>query len=170
MVRRAEGSLAHESVSGGEQAGHAPHRGDLDRLLEREGRQEGPEAAREHGLARAGRPQHQQIMSARRRDLESALGPDMSPHIREIEPIGVQVHVPAGSPGPMRGNLPLAIQVLEGVVKRTERDHGDSTHHRRLLGITRGHEETRHAPAPAMERDGQHTSHGLDSPVEGQLT
>jgi hypothetical protein len=55
-------------------------------------------------------------------------------------------------------------------VKRADWDHGYSTHHRGLLGITRGHEKTRHAAAPAMQRDGEHASHGLDSSIEGELT
>src|SRR5438093_893713 len=61
MVRRAERPLAHEPMPCGEQARHAPYRGDLDRLLEGEGWQDAPEPAREHRLARARRAQHQQI-------------------------------------------------------------------------------------------------------------
>src|SRR6266545_99394 len=169
MVRSAEGPLAHEPMARREQAGHAPHRGDLDRLLESEGGQDGPKTARQHGLARSWRAQHEQVVAAGRRDLEGALGPEMAPHICEIETVGIQVRIPGGGPVPVGGDLALAVQVLEGIVERTERDHGDSPDHRGLLGIARGHEETLHSAAPAVERDGEHATNGLYPSVEGEL-
>jgi len=115
------------------------------------------------------RAKSQQIVAACGGNLEGALGPEMTPHICEIEGIRIQVSIPAGGPGPVRGDLALAVQVLEGVVERTERDHGDAPDHCGLLGISRGDEETPHSAAPTMQRDGEHATNGLDPSVEREL-
>jgi site-specific DNA recombinase len=51
----------------------------------------------------------QEIVSPCRRDLEGALGPDMPPHIGEIEPIRVEIRAPAGGPGPIWRDVTLTI-------------------------------------------------------------
>src|SRR5215467_8954331 len=48
VMRRAEGSLAHEPMPGREQAHHAPHGGHLDGFLQGGRGKDAAEAAREH--------------------------------------------------------------------------------------------------------------------------
>ena len=59
VVRAAERPRGEQTLLGPQEPGHAPDRGGLDGLLERQGRQDGGHPPGEHGLARAGRADHQ---------------------------------------------------------------------------------------------------------------
>src|SRR6266446_2127182 len=158
-------SPAPEAVPRRQEPGHAPHRGDLDRLLEIQGRQDGAETAGEHRFARARRAEHQEVVAARRRDLQRALGPEMAPHVGEVEPVGLWPCVPGVLFVAVSADLALAIQVLEGIVERGERDNRDSADHCRLGRVTRGYEEARDPAAPAVQRHRKHSSDRPDVAV-----
>ena len=55
-------------------AQEAPDLRDLERLIQRQRRQDAGQAASQHGLARAGRPAHEHVMAACGRQLERSLG------------------------------------------------------------------------------------------------
>ena len=67
------------------QPGHAVHHGGLQRLVEVERRQEAGQAAGQHGLAAAGRPEEEQVVAARGRHLERPLGHLLPGHVGEVE-------------------------------------------------------------------------------------
>src|SRR5262249_32864623 len=70
VVRRTERPLGHESALTRQETAHTPDDGDLDRFLERERRKDGAEPAGQHGLSRAGRADHEDVVAARRGDLQ----------------------------------------------------------------------------------------------------
>src|SRR5262249_4659902 len=72
-VRRPDRPCADEWVAV-EQARDAVDGGHLDRLVDGEGREDGGQATREHGLARAGGPDQQQVVAPGGGHLERALG------------------------------------------------------------------------------------------------
>lgn len=67
-----------------EQAGHRLDHRDFQQLFGRQRRQQARRARGQHRLARAGRPDHQQIVPAGHGDLERALGGFLSAHIAQI--------------------------------------------------------------------------------------
>jgi hypothetical protein len=73
VMRRAEGTLRDERLTGFQQADDAVDLGRLQRLVERERRKNRREPFREHGFASARRADEQDIVAARCRDLQRAL-------------------------------------------------------------------------------------------------
>ncbi len=62
VMRRPERAEGDEALAGGEQARHAPDRRDLDGLIQRERWENGGQPPGQHGLARAGRAEHEQVV------------------------------------------------------------------------------------------------------------
>ena len=73
VVRRAEGAVAHEAAAVGEHAGDGVDFGDVQRLLQRERREHGGQAAGDERFAAAGRADHQHVVPAGGRHLQRAL-------------------------------------------------------------------------------------------------
>src|SRR5499427_7539995 len=168
VMRRAEGALAHEPMPGREQAHHAPHGGHLDGLLQGERRKDAAEPPGEHGLAGSWRPDHDQVVTSRGGDFESALCPKVAAHVGEIQAL-VSVRDAVQRSRSMRADRALPVQVLESLVDRGERNDRDATYHRRFLGVAGGDEEAMDAPPPTVEGDGQDAAHRLNTAVEGEL-
>lgn len=74
VVRRAERTDTHQSGSRIRYARHAVNLGGLKCLFETKRRQDGRNALRQHGLARAGRADHQDVMATGAGNFEGALG------------------------------------------------------------------------------------------------
>ena len=84
MVRRAKGAHADQSGSGVEHSGYAVNLGRLQRFFESERRQDGRHALRQHGLARSGRADHQNVVASGAGDFEGALGGLLAAHVFEV--------------------------------------------------------------------------------------
>ena len=84
VVRRAERALVQQSGARPERAGDAVDFGGFDGLFEGEGRQDAGEALGEHGLAGAGRADHQDVVDSGGGDFEGALGHGLAAHVAEI--------------------------------------------------------------------------------------
>lgn len=83
VVGTAERPVPEDALSL-EEAGHAVDLRHLEGLLIGHGREDGGDATRQHGLAGAGRAGHEQIVGARRGDLEGALGDELALHVGQI--------------------------------------------------------------------------------------
>ena len=84
VVRAAERPLLHEAAARWQEARDAVDLRDLECLLAREARQDGAQAAREHRLARPRHADHQEIVAARRRNLECSLRLELPLHIGKV--------------------------------------------------------------------------------------
>ena len=155
MMRGAEGALAHK-------AGHRATAGrldesDLERFVARQRRQNPRKAAREHGLARAGRADEQKIVPAGRGELERALGRELTAHVGEIG---------NGSCNGPRGN-DFSAQPRRGAARQFGRlaqvGHGKGLDagRARLLGIGFRHHDRRKARGLGPRR------HREDAPDTG---
>jgi hypothetical protein len=168
MVRTAEWAPGEQALIRRQQAGDAPDGGGLDGFLERERWKNGGHPSGEHGLAGAGRPDHQDVVRAGGRDLEPALGVCVAPHVGEIEVVAVALPPdPACAEG--RPDLPLAVQVLDGVVQGCDRDDVDAVYNAGLRGVPGGHEQRREALSPRVQGHRQHASYGAHAGIERQL-
>jgi site-specific DNA recombinase len=111
----------------------------------------------------------QEVVTARRGDLQRALGPRMAPHVGEIEIVGLRIRVPVVGIVTVRRDVALAVQVLEGIVKGGDRDDGDAADDGGLGRVARRNEKPRDAAAPAVERHRQHAADRPDMSVEREL-
>ena len=84
VVRRAEGTVRDQAAVGVEYAGDGVDLGGLQRLLEAQGSEDGRKALGQHGLAGAGRADHQDVVSAGGGDLQRALGHLLAAHVLEV--------------------------------------------------------------------------------------
>ena len=170
MVRIAEGAAAAELALAEIARQRTHHRG-LQRLLRFQGRQDAGQARRQHRLARAGRPDHQQVVAARRRHFEHALGALLALDLGEV---GIARAI-LGDQRLGQAELLLATQVID---QGEQRRRGDD---RRPVGICvleatpRGlaaaHRGADHA-APRRaggNRRRQHAGNATERAVERQL-
>ena len=96
VMRIAEGPVAHQPAAC-ELARHRMDHGDLERRRGFQRRQQARQALGQHGLARTGRADHQQVVAAGRRDFERALGRFLALDVGEVE--GMLAPDPASGAG-----------------------------------------------------------------------
>ena len=93
----------------------------------------------------------------------------MAPHVGEVETVGLRIRAPAVGIVTVRRDVALAVQVLEGVVERGERDDADAADDGGLGRVARRNEKPRDSAAPAVERHRQHAADRPDMAVEREL-
>jgi hypothetical protein len=84
MVWRAERTHAHQAGRGVQHAGHAVNFCSLQRFFKRERRKNAGDALGQHGLAGAGRPDHEDVVPAGAGNFQRALGRKLSAHFLEV--------------------------------------------------------------------------------------
>jgi hypothetical protein len=84
-MRRAKRTGGDEPGARGQQPRHAVDARDLHRLVARHVREDGRHGAGEERLAAARRPAHDNVVAARGRHFERALGVFLANHVAEIE-------------------------------------------------------------------------------------
>ena len=84
VMRRAERPLGQQPRAGRQESGDRVDRRRLERLLERQRRQDRRDSPRHHRLARAGRADHQHVVAARGGDLERAARQRLAVDVREV--------------------------------------------------------------------------------------
>jgi hypothetical protein len=93
----------------------------------------------------------------------------LAAHVDEIEAVAAAIPAGPASAG-HRADLPLAVQVLDGVVEGGDGNHVDPGHHAGFGGIAGGHEERRE-PFPArVQGHRQHAAHRAHAGVQRQLS
>lgn len=163
MVRAAERARPRQPPA----LQRARHRSDhrhLQRLGGIERRQDARQAGGEQRLARARRPAHQQVMPARRRNLERASRRLLPLHLGEIGPR----HALVDHAGRGRGQQLVALEMVE---QRDEVGCGDHVHLPRpaRLRPLRGGTDQSLARLGGVERSEQHARARRDPPVQRQL-
>ena len=84
VVRRAEGALGDEARVRVEHAGDGVDLGGLEGFVETQRREDGGQALGEHGLAGAGRADHEDVVAAGGGDFEGALGDVLAADVVEV--------------------------------------------------------------------------------------
>ncbi len=139
-MRGAEGPRPVDRTPGQEVAQQTPDLRHVESLGQLERRQDSWEAAREHGLAGAGRAAQEEVVSARCRDLDRAsrlfLAMDLSEVV--LETVGARFERDIGER--LRGDLRAATQVGNDFSKLPARDYLQASDERRLVGIDGGRE------------------------------
>ena len=147
------------------------HRVDLGRgerlgLVER--RQDPRQALREHRLAGAGRPEEEQVVAARGRDLERALGVLLAGDVGEVEAAALVGGEGAPTASGGLGERPLAAQVADGVGEGGGGIQARAAHHRGLGEVVGGQDHGGAAAGRGLD-DREHAAHRAQRAVEREL-
>ena len=169
VVRRAEGALEDERLVGGERAGDAVDLRRLQRLVERHFREDGREAAREHRLARAGRPDHDHVVAAGDGHLHRALGAFLSAHVGEVAGVGAALPAEVGDVDAHGVDVLPAAQIFDGLAQRADGDDVDAVDDGRLLGVVDRDEHARDAELAHGEGDGEDAAAAADLAAQREL-
>jgi hypothetical protein len=139
-VGRADRPRRHERAAV-EQARDAVDGGHLDRLVQRERREDRRQPASEHRLPGPGRADQQDVVTPRRGDLERALRRRLPADVGEVaRRRRGRSEERDGVDGRRRAHG-LAAEMRDRVRERLDPDHGRSARERRLGGVGRGNEE-----------------------------
>ena len=169
MVRGTVRSRGDERLAFPEQAHDAVDLGGLDGLVEAHPGKDRRQAAREHGLARSRRPDHDDVVSARSGDLDGSLGMLLSFYLGEIllvRGIGLEGALDIDAHGIEGGGAGEELHHLRQGLHAVDRDGLDDG--RLLRVVFRDH----HAAVPGLFRKhghGERAPHRLDPAVEGEL-
>ena len=166
MMGSAEGPPGQQGVLRVRQSRHGPDAGDLQRLLPAHVRQDGGQPLCQHGLARAGGADHQQVVAAGGGDLQGPLHVLLAHHVPQVRHGAVVLpRRPRRSGG--EGSLPPQV-AHQGRHIRHPVD-GEALRQGGLGGVLRRNEQLPHAGLPGRQGHGQHAGHAPQGPGEGQL-
>ena len=166
MVRRTERAFHHNALSRG-----CAHDGmnfrNLQRFFQRQLRENGGNAAREHGLARPGRTDHEQIMPACNGDFRSPLGPLLPLDIGKINAKVDSLRIPG-----LYGSRLDSLRAAQMRHQFTQRMHGEHGQIGQIGGFERVFGRQRHHTAAACigaKRHGQYAGHRPHGSIQRQL-
>ncbi len=163
VVRRPVGSGADQPAAG-KGAGDAGDHRHLQRLGRSQLGQYARQAGGEQRLARAGRPDHQQIVAAGRRDLERALGRLLPFHLGEVGAEARRLRLARGR----RREHRAAAEMVEQGDEVGRRDDLDVAGPGRLRPLGGGADEAE-ASRRGVHRRQQHSGRRRDPAVEPEL-
>ena len=163
MMRRAERTAAAEKPAF-EHAGDRRHHAHFQRFCWRKLGQYAWKAACQQALARARRPDHQQVVPAGRGNLERALGRLLSLHSPQVGPVlGFRDFALCGL-----GQRLRALEVVEQADQVRRGAHGDAAGPARFAALC-GRADQPLAGFARMQRRQQHARRGGNPPVEREF-
>jgi len=149
VVRRAVGRRLHESAVARQHARGAVDARHFERLCTREARQEAGRTPREHGLAAAGRPDHQQVVAARQGDFQRTFRLRLPANVEQVQQrFRVRFRRRCGR----REEEARAVQVLHGRAEVRGAVHGHRVDQGGLARTGRGQQAPR---SPTAHREAE---------------
>ena len=170
VVGRAERPPRDEWAAGVEQPGHRVDAGDLDRLVQRERRQEPRQPPGEHRLAAPGGPDHEHGVPAGGGHLERPPGGALPAHLGEVgagRPAAARQQ--RGRVEPHERGLGAPLQEVDGGAQGRGAEDLDTGHQSRLRGVAAGHDQAPPAAARRVLGHRERPGHRPQGPVEGEL-
>jgi len=141
--------------------------GDGDGLRQGEGWQQAGQAAGEHRLARARRPEKEEVVPAGGRHFEGPFGRLLASHLREIGAVGPGASGEQGSGD--RGDRLRPGQVVDGFGQAEKADHRHRAQSGGLRGVGRRQQHLAAGEAPPEVGDGEAAADGADGSVQAEL-
>ena len=120
MMRVAEGPAPGDRAPG-QLPGNRLHEGQFQRFRRLQRRQQAGQARGQHALARAGRPDHQQVMAPGGGDFQRPLGAFLALHVAQVQAFGAVLRRAGAGRGQHLGALEMIHQGDQG----GRRQHGD---------------------------------------------
>ena len=140
--------------------------GDLERLVARQGRQDGGQPSGEHRLAGARRADHQDVVPPGSGHLQGATGLRLPSDLGEVHRVSRRLHR-AGRVG--RAGPPRSTEEPNDLGERRRPHDLQTLDQRRLLGVGGGDDHAAHPRAPRRDRRREHTWGGDQSATEREL-
>src|SRR5581483_7457707 len=153
-----------------ENARYAVNLGGLQRLFKGEGRQDGGHALGQHGFAGAGRPNHENVVSASASNLERSLGGLLPPNVFEVDQESLGVAQQRVAIHLKRSDSVSGIHEMDDVEQGANGKNLHPANHGGLARIEFRHNQTRDFLSPCLDGDRQCAAHATDPTVEGQFT
>ena len=141
VVRRAKRADAYQSGTGIEHAGHAVDLGGLQRFFKAEWRQDGGHALGQHGFARTGWTDHQDVVAAGAGDFQRTLGGLLAAHILEVDRIVLVFGSAVIAVHLERENAVAGVHKPDHIDQRLHWINLDPAHHGGFAGVQFGHDQ-----------------------------
>ena len=165
-MRRPKRPLGQQRRVGRQDPGDAGDDRGLKAIGEGHGRQQRRQAATEHGLARARRPDEQDVVLPGGGDLDGATSDPLTADVAQVGP--AVCHVDAWALGQIGHGL-MAGEHLDAFGQMIDAEHLDALDHRRLQGVLAGHDDALEAGPGGVGGQGEHPAHRANAAIEGQL-
>ncbi len=133
--------------------------GGFQSLLEAHGRKDGGKPPGQHGLSGPWWPDHQDVVGARRGDLEGALGRCLGSHIGEVDLLSLPLRHQRADIGARGDELPFAREMCADLAQRARATDLESFDHRGLRQILVGDQN---ATAPGGSGGERHRERAPD--------
>ena len=163
-----KGRWCRSPAPAAEGSGDAVDFGGFDGLFEGERRQDAGETLGEHGLAGAGRANHQDVVDSGGGDFEGAFGHGLAANVAEIGRCfgfgGMAV-----ARGDRGGELLGAGEQGDHFGQVADAIHVDAFDDRGLGGVFGGDDQVGDALLARADRDGEGAAHGTDGAIEGEF-
>ena len=170
VMRSPERTLRDECGITAELTGDAVYLCGLEALGERQRWEDARQALRHHRLSRPWRTNHDEVMSASRRDFEGALGCLLSSHIGEVEVAVCLLFVELAAGVDACGlELPTTREEVDDIGQRLEAIDIEVVHYRRFANVLCWHDESFELLLPCTDGNGQSTADGLQRAIEREL-
>lgn len=165
-MRGPEGAAGHQSRARRDEPGQGVELRDLDGLLARELRQEAGQTRGEHGFPRTGRSHHEDVVTARRRQLQGAPGQGLAAHVAEVRRVRR-----AGRDARRRLERARRVRPRQDPGRFGEGGDGDREEpsQRRLPGVLRRDQGPAQAALAARRGQGQHAARREHGAVEAEF-
>ena len=176
VVRRDKRSLRDKSLLFRQPSRHTVDPGDFEGLLRRERRHDPGKASCQHTLSGPGRPDHEHVVKACRRDLQHFFGLALPVDISEIRVVLFAVPREQVSRVHLHGRqkevplLRIPAEVIDQLRQRAHADHADPVHERALREISARDQTGGDPPLLGLDNHGQDPLDRPDLPVEPHLS
>ena len=168
-MRRAVGADAHQPRARFQHAGHAVNLGGLDRFVESERGQDGGNAFGQHGFARAGRPDHQDVVTAGRGHLNGAFGVELAFDVAKIHRVLAGLRQHRRRVDVHGRELARFVDQVQGFRQRAQSVNLHVLHHGGFRGIFERQHQLAQTFLPRHGGDGERAFDGPQAAIERQL-
>ncbi len=169
VVRGAEGPRGEDALAGFEEADGGIDAGGFERFFEAEGREDRGEAAREKSFARAGRADHEDVVSAGGGDGEGAFGGFLAAHFGEVDVVGAGIFKDIFKFDVDGIELQLAGEEAHDLGEGADGDDVESGDDAGFVGVGGGDDEAFESGLADGHGGGQTAAHGSEGAVESEF-
>ena len=168
-MRRAERPRRHKRFLAVETTGNAVNLGRLDRFIERHRRNNCWNALRQHRLARAGRANHENVVTAGNCDFDCPFDVSLSFHVCKIDIVILMGCKKTGEIAAGWEQRKFAPKKLECLAQIVDAVDVDLVHHRGFESVRFRHKERLLAATPRFQSDRKHAFNRTHTAVERQF-
>src|ERR1035441_4426404 len=174
VMRGSEWPLRHQPCCGIENSGDGMNLGCLESFFKSERSENRRQALGEHGLAGAGRPDHENVVAAGRSYFQGTLRGFLTTHIFKVDGEMLQLSEQVFSADTKRLALNDAdhrrVEQFKNIKQGTDRVDIDALDHGRFGGIGGRQNKVGNIFFACQDRDRQHAGHGANAAVEAEFT